>query len=134
MATCEVYVLTTSDYVAASEGSPQIGKRKEFNKEGTAKKFIPDWLLRSDNINGVVKVVRKTDLAGGGHLTAKLELQHAEIDEDEQITKRSLKIVKRGGNNKQPFTKFFEMQEVLSPEKVWRLAEFKPAEPAKLQN
>ena len=82
-----------------------------------AKKFVPDWLLKTDAAG---HVVARQD-ADGQPLIATVTHTHEEIEEDEIAKKRGLDIVKP--DSKLPIVRQFCM---VQSEDGWSILEMKP--------
>lgn len=130
---CEVFVMTTSDFKGAPNEDGDLivsaGKRREFRALKQAKKFAPGWLLEQKYTPaGTPEIVVRKD-AYGQPLVVKIALEHQDIDEEELIQKRGLKVVKfKDVNGKQvpqstPNSKIYGMVRTAG---VWTLAEIKP--------
>lgn len=137
MALYEVYVLKTSNHAVNEDGETIAGKCKELRTAKQARKFIADWLLHQtfDPKNGD-KVLAVRPGADGKPLTAKIALEHHDIDDIEVVQKRNLTLVKAtGAKEGQQWVKTYTVVKVTVPgggAATWGVQEIKP-EPVKAE-
>lgn len=127
----DVYVVITSDFKGEKNEDGdmviQSGKRREFRALKQAKKFIPDWLLKSSfNPSTGAQVVLPRTGADGKPLTATIVLESQEFDDEEAARKRGLIPSKQTA----PFRKVYGVQLESKPgaAPIWTLAEVKLSE------